>query len=134
MEVGINYIVFEGNGFPMDESLINNLGEDETKLVKEMMVSGYYQDGLDISKFLESDLTVAISKLALATTLAVHMLEANSNQDITLFVRNLEEYFKLRNVNDDEKQKREEKLFLMTFITREALEASKCDTLVVKFV
>lgn len=134
MLVNMDYVVFEGEGFPVDDPLTKNLKEDEAKLAKQMMASGHYQNGLDVSKFLDPDLSVDISRLALATILAVRMLESSSDNDVTLNVINLDKYFEARGIAGDEKQEREEKIFLMTFISGEAMEASNCDTLVVKFI
>ena len=135
METKINYKVFEGEGFPVDESLLDNITEEQRQLFREAMYSGYYVDGIDVSKFLREDLTINLEKLELATTLAVTALESNSpEEDVTLKLRNLDEYYEIRNIKGQEKKEREERTFLLAFISSTASEASTRDTLVIKFV
>lgn len=135
METQVNYLVFEGDGFPVDENLLENITEEQRQLFRECMQSGHYIDGLDVSKFLREDLTINLEKLELAVILAVTALEANSpKDDITLKLRNLEEYYTVRNIKGNEKQEREERTFLLTFISSAASNSSERDTLTVKFV
>lgn len=135
MDTKVNYEVFEGDGFPIEERLLNNITHEVRVLVKEMMKSGHYIDGLDVSRFLRADLTINLEKLELATMLAIKALEANSQEeDVTLKLRNLKEYYKLRNIAGDEKKEREERTFLLGFISSVAGEASVRDTLEIKYV
>lgn len=135
METNIEYRVFEGEEFPVDESLLSNLKEDFAPIVRDMLATGHYRDGLDVSMFLRDDLSIDLDKLALATQLSVKMLEAASpEEDATLNVINLEGYFQKRGIQDNEPQKKEEKTFIMRFITGEAMEESMNDTLIVKFI
>jgi hypothetical protein len=136
MDTRINYEVFDGEeNFPVDESLLDNITEEQRQLLREMMQSGYYIDGLDVSRFLREDLTINLEKLELATTLAVTALEANSpEEDVTLKLRGLDVYYEDRGITGDESREREERTFLLTFISSIASEASKNDTLIVKYV
>lgn len=135
MESKVDYKVFEGEGFPADEALLENITENNRQLFREAMESGYYIDGIDVARFLREDLSINLEKLELCTSLAVTSLEANSpSEDITLKLRNLEEYYHLRGITGDEKQQREERTFILTFVSSIASEASVRDTLVVKFV
>lgn len=135
MEININDVIFQSEGFPVENRLLNNISEDKRKLTRQMMESGHYIDGLDVSRFLREDLSINLELLELAVTLAVESLEANSPyDDITLKLRNLDEYYNLRGISDNEKQQREEKTFLLGFISSAAIEASQRDTLEVKFV
>jgi hypothetical protein len=130
----INYEVFGMGEFPVDETLLNNLTFDQIRLAKEMMSSGVYGNGLYIWRFLNTDLTINLEKLEFAVTLAVTMLEANTDGDATLNLRGLDDYYKIRNIEENEKQQREERTFLLGFISAIAAEASKRDTLEVKYV
>ncbi len=135
MDTRVKYKVFEGEGFPSDESLLENITEEERQLFRDAMESGHYIDGIDVSRFLNTDLTINLEKLEFAVTLAVTALEANSpKEDVTLKLRNLEEYYSLRGISGEEKQEREERTFLLTFISSVASNVSVRDTLVVKFV
>jgi hypothetical protein len=129
VETNIDYKVFEGSGFPVDENLLENITEEHRQLFREAMVSGHYIDGIDVSRFLREDLSINLEKLAVTS------LEANSpKEDVTLKLRNLSEYYSLRGIAGEEKQEREERTFLLTFVSSVAGEASVRDTLVVKFV
>lgn len=135
METNIKYKVFEGGGFFVDPNLLDGLNYDEREIWIEAMNSGHYADGIDVSKFLREDLTINLEKLELVVTLAVKALEFNSpKEDITLNLINLNKYYEIRGVVDNEKQGREERTFLLGFISAIASEASVRDTLVVKFV
>ncbi len=135
MDTEVKYLVFEGEGFPVEQSMLDNVPYEQRDLVRELMESGYYIDGLDIPRFLREDLTINLEKLELATTLAVIALEANSPvEDVTLKLRNLDDYFTTRGVNGIEFREREEKTFILGFVSSAAAEASTRDTLVVKFV
>jgi hypothetical protein len=136
MNSNIKYQVFEGEGFPLVESLLENITHEQRQLLKEMMLSGHFiKDGLDVSRFLKEDLSINLEKLELATTLTVIAMEANSPEDdVTLNLYNLETYYETRGISGKEKKEREERTFLLGFISSVAAEASKRDTLVVKFV
>jgi hypothetical protein len=135
METNINYKVFEGSGFPVNEALLDNITEEQRQLFREAMISGHYVDGIDVAKFLREDLTINLEKLELATILTVTALESNSpDDDVTLNLTNLDEYYHKRNVKNDEKKEREERTFLLSFVSSVASEASTRDTLIVKFV
>lgn len=135
METNITTIVFEGEGFPVDESLLINLNPEFVELVKEMMYSGHYQNGLDVSKFLREDLSINLDKLSLACALSTIALESkNAEEDSTLNLIGLDKYFEIRGILGNERQMREERTFLIGFISAEAMEASRNDTLVVKYV
>lgn len=135
METKVDFIVFEGEGFSADESLLVNLSPDYVPLVREMMTAGFYRDGLDVSKFLREDLSINLELLALAVTLCVLMLEAATPEtDATLNLIGLDKYYENRGITGQELREREERTFLLSFITGEAMEASKNDTLVVKYV
>lgn len=135
METNIEYKVFEGEEFTADESLLSNLNDDFASVVRDMLATGHYRDGLDVSMFLREDLSIDLDKLALATQLSVKMLEAYTpEEDATLNVINLEGYFQKRGIQGNESQEKEEKTFLMRFITGEAMEESMNDTLIVKFI
>ena len=134
METKVNTIVFDGDGYQVDNSLLSNLSEEYSSIVKEMMLSGHYQDGIDISKFLNIDLSIDIEKLALATVLSVIALEAKTpDNDATLLIKGFDTYCSIRGITDNERKIREEKIFILAFITGEAMEASHNDTLVVKY-
>lgn len=134
METVVNYLAFEGDGGEVDPNLLENITYEQRKLVEEMMRSGYYQDGIWIDKCLEQDLTINLEKLELAVSLSVMALEANSQDDITLKLRGLDQYYKFRGIEGNEKQEREERTFILGFVTSIAAEASERDTLEVKFV
>ncbi len=135
METNIKYKVFEPAGFPVESRLLENITEHDRVLVREMMESGHYVDGIDVSLFLNEDLSINLEKLELAVTLAVKTLEANSpDDDITLKLRNLDTYYENRNIRGMDKQEREERTFLLGYISAVAAEASVRDTLEVKYV
>lgn len=141
MDTNIQYKVFEpiegenpSDEFPVDENLLNGVTEEQRQLLREMMYTGHYQDGLDISRFLREDSTINLEKLELATILAVTSLEANSEDDATLNLRGLDKYYIIRNIAGDSKKEREERTFILGFVSAIASEASKRDTLVVKYV
>ena len=134
MESSIKFLVFEGEGGEVDPNLLENITFEQRQLVEEMMRSGYYQDGIWINKYLEQDLTINLEKLELAVNLAVLALEANSEEDITLKLRGLDQYYKFRGIEGNEKQQREERTFILGFASSIAAEASERDTLEVKFV
>src|SRR5512147_3252716 len=107
METNIDYKVFEGGGYPVDENLLENITEEQRQLFIECMKSGHYIDGIDISRFLREDLSINLEKLELAVILAVTALESNSPQeDVTLKLRNLQEYYSLRGISGDLEQER----------------------------
>lgn len=135
MDTNINYKVFEGDGFFVDVNLLDGLNHEERQVWIEAMNSGHYANGIDVSKFLREDLSINLEKLELATTLAVKALEFNSpKEDITLNLINLQKYYDIRGITGNEKQEREERTFLLGFVSAIASEASVRDTLVVKFV
>lgn len=135
MEQKIRYEVFEGEGFPVEAGMTENITFEQRKLLKEMMQSGHYQDGIMVHKFLREDLSINLEKLELAVTLVVTSLEANSpNEDVTLNLRGLDEYYAQRGIAGNEKKEREERTFLLGFISSVASEASVRDTLLVKYV
>lgn len=131
----INYVVFEGDGFPVDKSLLDNITYEQRQLLTEMMESGHYQGGIMVDKFLRNDWSINLEKLELAVTLIVTALEANSpDKDVTLSLKGLNNYYSLRNIAGNLDKEREERTFLLGFISSIAGEASKRDTLVVKYV
>ena len=134
MDTNIGYMVFEPDNYPVDESLLDNVTEEQRKLMREMMASGVYLNGLYVWRFLNTDLSINLEKLELAVILAVTMLEANSDEDVTLNLRGLDDYYKLRGITGNEKQEREERTFILTFVSAIASEASRNDTLQVKYV
>ena len=135
METNVNYKVFEGEGFPVEDRLLENTTYEQRQLVEEMMKSGYYIDGLDVSRFLRDDLTINLERLELAVTLAVEALEANAgDEDATLKLRNLDEYYSIRQIAGNPAKEREERTFLLGFISSVAAEASTRDTLQIKYV
>lgn len=136
VDTSISFEVFgRGAGdYPVDESLLENITELERKQARDMMSSGHYIDGLYIWQFLNADLTINLEKLEFAVSLAVRMLEANSEDDVTLKLRGLDDYYEVRGISENEKQQREERTFLLGFISAVASEASRRDTLEVKYV
>lgn len=135
METNVNYKVFEGKGFPVDEALLGNITTAHKELVIELMESGYYIDGLDIPRFLREDLSINLEKLELATSIAVIALEANSpDADVTLKLRNLDEYYTLRGIKGNAAKEREERTFILGYVSAVASEASVRDTLEIKYV
>ncbi len=135
MDTKVNTKVFYGDGYEVDESLLSNITHEKRELLKEMMVSGHYSDGINIHKFLDDDYTINLEKLELAVTLAVTALEANSpDEDVTLKLRNLNFYYKTRGIEGIEAKEREERTFILGFVSSIASEASTRDTLVVKYV
>lgn len=134
MDTNLEFLVFEGEGGAIDEKLLDNLTVEDSKLVKEMMVSSHYNDGIVIPRFLREDLTINLEKLELAVSLAVKALEANSSTDITLNLVGLQEYFFLRGILGDDEKERQERTFILGFVSAIASEASLRDTLVVKYV
>ena len=134
VDTNINFEVFGEGDFLIDDTLLENITELQRQHARAMMCSGFYQDGLNVSRFLNNDLTINLEKLEFAVTLAVTMLENNSEDDVTLKLIGLDDYYSKRNIAEDEKQKREERTFLLGFITSVASEASTKDTLEVKYV
>lgn len=134
METNISYAVFEWGDYPVKEELLDHMTEEYRQLARNMMSSGYYVDGLYIWKFLNTDLTINLEKLELAVILAVTMLESNSEEDVTLNLRGLDDYYKARGIEGNEKQEREERTFILTFVSAIASEASKNDTLQVRYI
>jgi hypothetical protein len=135
MDTKLNTKVFYGDGYDIDESLLDNITYEQRELLKEMMTSGHYSDGINIHKFLVDDYTINLEKLELAVTLAVTALEANSpDEDVTLKLRNLDFYYKTRGIVGDEAKEREERTFILGFVSSIASEVSTRDTLVVKYV
>lgn len=130
----ISYSVFGDGDFPVDETLLDNLTYNERGLAREMMSSGFYQNGLIIYKFLRQDNSINLELLELATTISVKMLEGNSKLDVTLNLRGLEFYNLARGISDSEKQMREERIFILGFVSAIAAEASRNDTLNVAYV
>ena len=123
----------DGEGVP-DESLLNNITEEQRQLAREMMKSEHYSDGIYIPKFLREDLSINLEKLEFAVTLSVIMLESSSEEDVTLKLRGLSEYYLIRGILGNEKQERTERTFILGFVTSVAAEASERDTLEVKYV
>jgi len=130
----IKHNVFGDGEFPVDESILDNITEEQRQLVRGMMKSGYYRDGIHLSSFLREDLTINLELLELAVTLSIIASEANSDLDVTLKLRGLEEYYQKRGVLGNPKQENEERIFMLGFVTAIAAEASKNDTLEVKYV
>jgi len=134
METNLKYKVFEGSGYFVEPKLLTNITQEKRELWIECMNSGHYSNGIDVSKFLKEDLSINLEKLELAVTLAVTALEANSpDEDITLNLINLNEYYRLRGIEGNLGKEREERTFLLGFISSLAGEASNRDTLIVKF-
>lgn len=134
VDTNINYAVF-GDGLESpDESLLLNITEERRQLAREMMKSGHYQDGIYIPKFLRDDLSINLEKLELAVTLSVQMLEANRDEDITLNLKGLKEYYLIRGILGNAEQERTERTFILGFVTSVAAETSLRDTLQVKYV
>lgn len=135
MDTNVDYKVFEGEEGEENHNLLDGLNFDERAVWSEAMKSGHYIDGIVVPKFLEADLTINLEKLELAVTLAVKALEANSpSDDITLNLRGLKEYYELRGISGNESKEREERTFILGFVSSIASEASERDTLIVKYV
>jgi hypothetical protein len=62
------------------------------------------------------------------------MLEANSKTDVTLKLRGLDEYYKLRGIEGKPSIKRQERTFILGLVSALASEASYNDTLEIKYV
>lgn len=129
MDINMDYDLFVGEGFEVQEELLKNLHESEMLLLKRIMESGHHtKTGLDMSKFLRGDLSIDLDKLELAVVTIVHSMEINLEDDATLNVCGMKEYYSLRGITDNEKQCREEKIFILTFISRVAMNESIRDT------
>lgn len=133
VNTNVKISVFGAGNEPSDESLLENITEEQRQLAREMMKSGHYQDGIYIPKFLRDDLSINLEKLEFAVTLSMIMLEANSEEDVTLQLKGLKEYYLIRGILGDEKQERTERTFILGFVTSVAAEASDRDTLQVKY-
>ena len=134
VETNIKTSVFGDGAFQPDESLLENITEEQRQLARSMMTSGHYNDGIYLPKFLRDDLAINLEKLELAVTLSMIMLEANSEDDVTLKLKGLQEYYLIRGIFGNEQQERTERTFILGFISSIASEASKRDTLEVKYV
>jgi hypothetical protein len=129
MDINMDFDLFIGEGFEVQEKLLENLHEAEQLLLKSIMVSGHYTEtGLNMSKFLRDDLSIDLDKLELAVATLVHAMEINLEDDATLNVTGMTEYYSLRNITGNEKQCKEEKNFILTFISRVAMNESIRDT------
>lgn len=129
MEVNMDFDLFIGDGFNVNEDLLTNLHKDEQDLLRSIMASGHYTEkGLDISKFLREDLSIDLEKLELAVITLVHAMEINHEEDVTLTVFGLEDYYSFRGIVENEKQRKEEKNFILIFISKIALNESIRDT------
>lgn len=134
MDVKIYDVVFMGEGFPIIDSLLVGSEGSSLELLKELMQSGHFTvDGLDISKFLREDLSINLEKLELAVHIVVEAMEKAWEDDPTIAIFNLEKYFELRNIQENEASKREEKTFILGFVSAVAMEASTRDTLIVRY-
>lgn len=134
VDTDINFSVFGEGDFPIEDGLLNRLTENQRNLAIEMMKSGHYTDGLYIPIFLRDDRTINLEKLELAVTLSVVMLETSQDGDATLKLRGLKDYYNLRGITGNEKLERQERTFLLGFVSSVASEASRNDTLIVKYV
>jgi hypothetical protein len=134
LDTSIKYKVFEPGDLPVNENLLQNMTVLQIEQARDMMTGGFYSDGLVVSKFIRPDLTINLEKLEFAVTLSVNMLEANTEEDVTLNLKGLEDYYQVRGIAGNAKQEREERTFLLGFVTAVASEASKNDTLEVKYV
>lgn len=137
MNENIEYKVFEGTPDEslVDTSLLNNMTFEDQVLLREMMETGHFVDGgIFLPKFLREDLSINLEKFELAITLIVSAMEANSQEDITLLLKGLDEYYTIRGIKGNGKQEREERTFILGFASSVAGEASNKDTLVVKYV
>lgn len=129
MDINMDYDLFVGEGFEVQEELLKNLHESEMLLLKRIMESGHYtKTGLDMSKFLRDDLSIDLDKLELAVVTLVHSMEINQEDDATLNVVGMDEYYSLRKITGNERQCKEEKNFVLTFISRVAMNESIRDT------
>ena len=130
MDINMDFDLFVGEGFEVQEELLKNLHESEMLLLKSIMESGHYtKTGLDMSKFLRDDLSIDLDKLELAVATLVHSMEINQEDDATLNVCGMKEYYSLRGIVGNEKQCKEEKSFILMFISRVAMNESIRDTI-----
>ncbi len=129
----INFSVFGHGDFPVEEGLLDGLTENQRNLAREMMQSGHYVGGIYIPAFLDREKTIQLEKLELAVTLAVKMLESSSKEDATLLLRGLDDYYIQRGIKGNAKLERQERTFVLGFISSVASEASERDTLVIKY-
>lgn len=134
IDTNINYDIFGEGDLPVDEFLLNNITEVQRQQARAMMKAGYYQDGIFVDKFVREDLSINLERLEFAVTLSIIMLEANSDDDVTIKLRGLDKYYETRGIAGMKIREREERTFLLGFITSVASEASKKDTLEVKYV
>lgn len=134
VDTNVKISVFGDGTDEIDESLLNNITEEQRQLAREMMKSGHYVDGIYLPKFLREDLSINLEKLEFAVTLSVIMLESTFEEDITLKLKGLKEYYLIRGILGKDKQERTERTFILGFITSIAAEASERDTMEIKYV
>lgn len=133
MDINMDFDLFVGEGFEVQEKLLKNLHESEMLLLKSIMESGHYtKTGLDMSKFLRDDLSIDLDKLELATATLVHSMEINLEDDATIAICGMKDYYSLRGIIDNESQCKEEKSFILMFISRVAMNESIRDTIQVE--
>ena len=130
MDINMDFDLFVGQGFEVQEELLNNMHEGEMLLLKSIMESGHYtKTGLDMSRFLRDDLSIDLDKLELAVATLVHSMEINLEDDATISVCGMKEYYSFRGITGNEQQCKEEKSFILMFISRVAMNESIRDTI-----
>jgi hypothetical protein len=130
MDINMDFDLFAGDGFEVQQELLSNLPSTEQYLLTGMMTSGHYTEtGLNMSKFLRDDLSIDLEKLELAVATLVHAMEINLEDDATLNICGMDGYYSLRGIVDNEKQIKEEKSFILAFISRVAMNESVRDTI-----
>lgn len=90
MESKFTDIVFEG-------------GNDSEDILEQLLTSNhYYDNGLDISKFLDIDNTIDLEKLELAIILLIDYLEKSVKFESPIYINlgNMKDYIEMRKLID----------------------------------
>lgn len=103
MDVNVNEIVFEPSELKESVGIPETTTSERTPLIVQLLNSDYVSNnGLVISKFLDAnDKTIDLEKLELAISLMAEFLLSmdDSNQVQILYLRGMDEYFRIRNID-----------------------------------
>lgn len=105
MDINVNEYVFEPSETKKEVIIPDGFPQDEAEIMSELLASDYYNRGISIPKFLDEDKTIDLEKLELAIVLAIKYLQfsVKIGEPVYVFLREMESYFHIRRVQDDER-------------------------------
>lgn len=119
MDTIVKNVIFNGEHTTEWDGIIGEQVTEQDKiLIEEMIRSGHFnpdESELSISKFLEEDRTINVTKLEIATRLIIRYQDS-LNKELEIVVGDVVEYCKIRGIELNSSNFREESTFIESII------------------